>query len=32
MESFKEHQENKNFALVFTLKYRGKEKKPQITT
>jgi hypothetical protein len=26
MESFKEHQENKNFALVFTLKYWGKEK------
>jgi hypothetical protein len=26
MESFKEHQENKKNSLVFTLKYRGKEK------
>nr|AND47718.1 ribosomal protein S8 [Sphagnum rubiginosum] len=32
MESFREHQEDKNSFLVFTLKYRGKKKKPQITT
>ena len=31
MESFREHQEDKNYFLVFTLKYRGKKKKPQIT-
>jgi small subunit ribosomal protein S8 len=27
MESFREHQEDKNYFLVFTLKYRGKKKK-----
>jgi small subunit ribosomal protein S8 len=32
MESFREHQEDKNYFLIFTLKYRGKKKKPQITT
>nr|AND48132.1 ribosomal protein S8 [Flatbergium novo-caledoniae] len=32
MESFREHQENKKSFLVFTLKYRGRKKKPHITT
>jgi small subunit ribosomal protein S8 len=30
--NFREHQENKNYFLVFTLKYQGKKKKPYITT
>ena len=32
IENFREHQENKNYFLVFTLKYQGKKKKPYITT
>jgi len=32
MESFKEHQGDKFFFIVFIQKYQGKEKKPQITT
>lgn len=32
IENFREHQENKNYFLVFTLKYQGRKKKPYITT
>nr|BAT70123.2 ribosomal protein S8 [Takakia lepidozioides] len=32
IENFREHQENKNYFLVFTLKYRGRKEKPYITT
>nr|YP_009732897.1 ribosomal protein S8 [Diphyscium foliosum]QHU77239.1 ribosomal protein S8 [Diphyscium foliosum] len=32
IENFREHQEDKNYFLVFTLKYQGKKKKPYITT
>lgn len=32
IQNFREHQENKNYFLVFTLKYQGKKKKPYITT
>lgn len=32
IENFREHQENKNYFLIFTLKYQGKKKKPYITT
>lgn len=32
IENFREHQENKNCFLVFTLKYQGRKKKPYITT
>nr|YP_010139950.1 ribosomal protein S8 [Rhodobryum laxelimbatum]QQK56249.1 ribosomal protein S8 [Rhodobryum laxelimbatum] len=32
IESFREHQENKNYFLVFSLRYQGKKKKPYITT
>lgn len=32
IQNFREHQENKNYFLVFTLKYQGRKKKPYITT
>nr|YP_010045289.1 ribosomal protein S8 [Mnium marginatum]QPF96897.1 ribosomal protein S8 [Mnium marginatum] len=32
IENFREHHENKNGFLVFTLKYQGRKKKPYITT
>lgn len=32
IDNFREHQENKNYFLIFTLKYQGKKKKPYITT
>nr|YP_009116156.1 ribosomal protein S8 [Orthotrichum rogeri]AJD22470.1 ribosomal protein S8 [Orthotrichum rogeri] len=32
IENFREHQENKNYFLIFTLKYQGRKKKPYITT
>jgi small subunit ribosomal protein S8 len=32
IQNFREHQENKNYFLVFTLKYQGRQKKPYITT
>nr|YP_009863000.1 ribosomal protein S8 [Anthoceros punctatus]YP_009863090.1 ribosomal protein S8 [Anthoceros agrestis]QKD76455.1 ribosomal protein S8 [Anthoceros punctatus]QKD76545.1 ribosomal protein S8 [Anthoceros agrestis] len=32
IESFSEHEENKNSFLIFILKYRGKKRKPYITT
>lgn len=32
IENFREHQENKNSFLIFTLKYQGRKKKPYITT
>jgi small subunit ribosomal protein S8 len=32
IENFREHQENKNCFLVFTLRYQGRKKKPYITT
>nr|YP_009628989.1 ribosomal protein S8 [Lewinskya incana]QBX99232.1 ribosomal protein S8 [Lewinskya incana] len=32
IENFREHQENKNYFFIFTLKYQGKKKKPYITT
>lgn len=32
IQNFREHQENKNSFLVFTLKYQGKKKIPSITT
>nr|YP_009732814.1 ribosomal protein S8 [Buxbaumia aphylla]QHU77156.1 ribosomal protein S8 [Buxbaumia aphylla] len=32
IENFREHQENKNYFLIFTLKYQGRKKTPYITT
>nr|YP_010228189.1 ribosomal protein S8 [Atrichum angustatum]QZJ47265.1 ribosomal protein S8 [Atrichum angustatum] len=32
IDNFREHQENKNYFLIFTLKYQGRKKKPYITT
>jgi small subunit ribosomal protein S8 len=32
IQNFREHQENKNYFLVFTLKYQGRQKKPYIPT
>lgn len=32
IQNFREHQENKNYFLIFTLKYQGRKKKPYITT
>ena len=32
IQNFREHQENTNYFLVFTLKYQGRKKKPYITT
>nr|YP_010188801.1 ribosomal protein S8 [Funaria hygrometrica]QZJ47604.1 ribosomal protein S8 [Funaria hygrometrica] len=32
IENFREHEENKNCFLIFTLKYQGRKKKPYITT
>ena len=32
IQNFREHQENKNYFLVFTLKYQGRKEKPYITT
>lgn len=32
IQNFREHQENKNSFLTFTLKYQGRKKKPYITT
>nr|BDZ75676.1 ribosomal protein S8 [Timmiella anomala] len=32
IQNFREHQENKNYFLVFTLKYQGRKKRPYITT
>lgn len=32
IQSFREHQESKNFFLTLTLKYQGRNKKPYITT
>lgn len=32
IQNFREHQENKNYFLVLTLKYQGRKKKPYITT
>jgi small subunit ribosomal protein S8 len=32
IDNFREHRENKNYFLIFTLKYQGKKKKPYITT
>ena len=32
IQNFREHQENTNYFLVFTLRYQGRKKKPYITT
>jgi small subunit ribosomal protein S8 len=32
IQNFREHQEDKNHFLVFTLKYQGRKEKPYITT
>lgn len=32
IENFREHEENTNCFLIFTLKYQGRKKKPYITT
>jgi len=32
IQNFREHQENTNYFLIFTLKYQGRKKKPYITT
>nr|YP_010917746.1 ribosomal protein S8 [Encalypta ciliata]UVG41332.1 ribosomal protein S8 [Encalypta ciliata] len=32
IENFREHEENKNYFFIFTLKYQGRKKNPYITT